>query len=268
MRPIERLFERAGLPFFGLPTALASFYGGDFGLACPGLYANFVSSVDGVVALPGADGDSGRVISGASEPDRFVMALLRACADAVLIGAGTFRAARRTLWRAESVYPAAAELFADLRKQLGLRPHPLLVVVTASGHIDPSQAALRDSLVVTTPAGEAHLRRALPDGARIAVLDAAPIGGRPLVDLLAAEKLPVVLTEGGPMLFGRLLQEKLVDELFLTTSPRLFGRSEDDRRKSLVESVALSDQSLELVSVRRHESHLFLRYACGRSDRR
>ena len=53
MKPIEPLFERDGLPRFGLPAALATSYGGDFGLARPTLYANFVCAVDGVVALPG-----------------------------------------------------------------------------------------------------------------------------------------------------------------------------------------------------------------------
>src|SRR5205814_8393664 len=54
-----------------------------------GVAANFVESLDGVVALPEARGESGGVVSGGSEADRFIMGLLRACADAVLIGAGT-----------------------------------------------------------------------------------------------------------------------------------------------------------------------------------
>jgi riboflavin biosynthesis pyrimidine reductase len=73
--------------------------------------------------------------------------------------------------------------------------------------------------------------------------------------------LHVVLTEGGPSLVGQLVRERLVDELFLTTSPRLFGRKGNDGRKSLIEGVDLAGQSLQLLSVRRHESHLFLRYA-------
>jgi hypothetical protein len=47
MRPIERLFERESLPRFARPAALAKSYGGEFGLARPLLYANFVSSADG-----------------------------------------------------------------------------------------------------------------------------------------------------------------------------------------------------------------------------
>src|SRR6266545_7108795 len=89
---LELLFERGdGAPSFALPPSLLARYGGGFGLGTPLLYANFVASVDGVVALRGRGDESGHVVSGDSEPDRFVMGLLRACADAVLLGAGTFR---------------------------------------------------------------------------------------------------------------------------------------------------------------------------------
>jgi riboflavin biosynthesis pyrimidine reductase len=261
MKPIERLFEREGLPAFGLSPALAEAYGGDFGLTRPGLYANFVSSTDGLVALSSAGGLSGQVISGESEPDRFVMALLRASADAVLIGAGVLRSASGNLWHAETVYPEGAHHFVDLRQQLGLRPHPLLVVVTASGHVDVSQPALRDALVITSPAGEAHLGGTLPPGARLAVINAQTFGGKTLMDVLSAEGLSVVLSEGGPSLIGSLFREGQVNELFLTRSPLLFGRTPNDGNKSLVEGIDLGGQKMDLLGVRRHESHLFLRYA-------
>jgi riboflavin biosynthesis pyrimidine reductase len=260
MNPIERLFERDGLPRFALPEALATIHGGDFGVARPVLYANFVSSADGVVALPGV-GESGGVVSGNSEPDKFVMGLLRAVADAVLIGAGTFRAGAGDRWHPETAFPLARDAFAELRGRLGLRPQPLLVVVTASGAIDLAQPALADCLLVTTARGEARLRGKLPSGARVVVLDAQHFGGRSLLDLLRAEGLQSILSEGGPSLVGQLVEEGLLDELFLTTSPRLFGRRREDGRKSLIEGVDLGGRSLELLSVRRHGSHLFLRYA-------
>ncbi len=262
MKPLERLFERAGLPVASLPPALAALYGGDFGVARPALYANFVSSIDGVVALA-TGAESGQLISGSSEPDRFVMGLLRAAADAVLVGAGTFRKVSRALWHADSIYPAAGDLFAELRRQLGLRPHPLLVVVSASGDINPRHPALEDALIVTTPAGEARLRGGLPAGARIIAAE-APIQCRALLDRLRAEGLQSILTEGGPSLVGELFRDGLIDELFLTVAPRLFGRHEGDGRKSLVDGVdlagALTGLGLTLASVRRYESYLFLRY--------
>jgi hypothetical protein len=47
------------------------------------LYAGFVPSIDGIVALEQRE-SSGTVISGGSHADRFVMGLLRACAEAVV----------------------------------------------------------------------------------------------------------------------------------------------------------------------------------------
>lgn len=51
LRPLEVLYETEDLPAFDLPDELRVTYGGSFGLSEPGLYANFVSSLDGVVAL-------------------------------------------------------------------------------------------------------------------------------------------------------------------------------------------------------------------------
>ena len=58
----------------------------------PYFIANFVSTLDGVVSfdLPGQSG--GAQISGSNEEDRFIMGLLRASADAVMVGAGTLQA--------------------------------------------------------------------------------------------------------------------------------------------------------------------------------
>jgi len=263
MNPIGCLFERNDLQGIELPPTLATLYGGNLGAPRPGLYANFVASTDGVVALPIA-AESGAVISGESEPDRFVMGLLRAVADAVLIGAGTFRAGAGDRWLPEAAFPAAADDFATLRKQLGLRPRPLLVVVSGSGNIDVTQPALDDCLILTTPEGEARLRGQLPDGARTAVPSTPLRRCQGWLDLLRQQGLETILCEGGPTVLGELLKAKLVDELFLTTSPRLFGRRSGDGRKSLIEGFDLAGRKMDLLGIRRYESYLFLRYGFGR----
>jgi len=255
--PLQLLYDAGGLPSFELPEALRACYGGGFGLSEQCVYANFVASVDGVVALRTHE-ESGHIISGGSDADRFVMGLLRACADAVLLGAGTFRKAGGHLWRAEHIHPAGAPLFAELRRRLGLRPHPPLILVTATGEIDPAQPALRDAIVVTTPAGEARLRGRLPPSARVA---SGPIRLGPLLEKLRADGYRRILTEGGPSLVSQLAAEGLLDELFLTRSPVLFGRFEADGRKALIDGVDLGGRAVGLLGVRRHESYLFLRYA-------
>jgi riboflavin biosynthesis pyrimidine reductase len=259
LKPLEVLFERHGLPTFELPTLLAEIYSGHIGFDRPTLFANFVASVDGVVALSVPE-ESGALISERDAVDQFIMGLLRASADAVLIGAGTFRKAQGARWYPEAVYPNARAPFLELRAKLGLRPHPLLVIVTASGDIDTSQPALQDCLVITTSEGEARLRGLLPSGAELAVLGSGRIDCHAMLKVLHGRGLTAILTEGGPTLVGELLRENLIRELFLTLSPHLFGRHPNDGRKSLIEGVDLGGRELTLSSVRRRESYLYLRY--------
>src|SRR6202171_4967365 len=88
LQPFEVLYE-ADLPTYKLPADLHHLYG-KLGFATPALYSNFVSSLDGVVSL-GEKPSAGSIISAKYPADRFLMGLLRACADAVVIGAGTLR---------------------------------------------------------------------------------------------------------------------------------------------------------------------------------
>ena len=149
-----------GLPTFDLPDELAAIYGGAVGFPEPRLYANFVASVDGVVALP-ALLESSHLIAAGSEHDRFVMGLLRACADAILIGAGTLHGSPRTHWTAEHAYPPAAPLYAELRRRRGRPPQPTLAVLSGSGRIDPQHPGLGErSLVLTSEQGAAATRPA------------------------------------------------------------------------------------------------------------
>jgi len=259
----ELLFERSAAVPGALPAELARTYGGELGFAAPRLFANFVASLDGVVAL-NSGGNSGSVISQSSQADRFVMGLLRASASAVIVGAGTFRKSSTHRWQPDVIYPPAAALYAELRAKLGLAPSLQLVLVSESGALDLTAPALADAWVATSPAGADHLRGKLPSGARLMVFDFSRSGLSDLVSTLHDEGHQQILTEGGPTLFARLVQERLVDELFLTSAPTLFGRFADDRRKSLLEGLDLAGTTLELMSVRRHASHLFLRYTLSR----
>ena len=52
MEALELLAEPDGLPAFALPPSLAERYPGTLGFPDEWLYANFVETLDGVVALP------------------------------------------------------------------------------------------------------------------------------------------------------------------------------------------------------------------------
>ena len=124
---LEVLYEPGGLPAFALPEELARLYPGTLGFPEEWLYVNFVESIDGVVALPDVP-RSNRIISDDNEADKFVLALLRACADAVVIGSGTQRAHPNNRWTAEAASPAHANEFAELRRAIGARSQPEVLV--------------------------------------------------------------------------------------------------------------------------------------------
>jgi len=262
-----------------LPDALTSLYGrlafpADVGR--PWVISNFVSSIDGVVAfndpVPLGQGE----ISASNPHDRAVMGLLRAMADAVIVGAGTLRAVPRHLWAAEYIYPPLTEAYAALRVALGKPPAPLTVIVSASGEVDTTLPVFQQpdapTLLLTTADGAARLAgRSL--GPRVRVLTAAAQGSvsaRATLDaaLLALSAVgsagqPLLLVEGGPRLLTRFVAEGLLDEQFLTIAPQLVGRDDQFHRPGLIEGQRLAPehpQWARLLSARQADSYLFLRY--------
>jgi len=259
LEPIELEWEAAGLPAFALPEELARLYGGTIGFEEPRVFANFVQSVDGVTAIPSLPG-SNKLIAAGSTADRFVMGLLRACADVVLVGSGTLEGSPRGAWTPRQAFPDAADAFAELRSRMGRAGDPEVVVLTRSGRVDTGHPAFADGAVaLTTPAGAAQL--SLPPEQVVTV--GGGLNGSTILDAVRARGHTLILSEGGPTAWGSLLADRLVDERFLTISPILTGRIHTDARLSLVEETDLvSDRPLRghLLGVRRGGDHLFLRY--------
>ena len=134
--------------------------------------------IDGIVALEGGRAPSGGIISGRNEADRFVMGLLRAFAEAVLVSAGTVRAeGGKALWTPDYIFPAAAKAFAALRRALKREKTPRLVIVSGSDALDPSEPALEvGALVLTTAASAKRLRAVLPKATEVrAISDIAAL---------------------------------------------------------------------------------------------
>src|SRR2546428_13301578 len=84
---LEVLFDSTAKGL-GLPGPLARAYGGDLSLAGDCLVANFVESVDGVVAFPDAAGESGAGVSGGSAAGRVPLGVVPARAGAGVVSAG------------------------------------------------------------------------------------------------------------------------------------------------------------------------------------
>jgi riboflavin biosynthesis pyrimidine reductase len=272
-RALDPASRRGGL----LPPKLAARFPGELSVELvadrPTVVANFVASIDGVVALgPSEPSAGGGEISGFSEADRFMMGLLRGLADVVIVGAGTVRVGRRHQWTSRHVLPGLADAFAAWRSELRLAPQPTTIVVTGSGNLDATHAGLNAPdvpvVVATTRAGAERLSTLpLAPNVRVAPINAedhVPAGA--LLDLARSLGARVALCEGGPHLFGELLGARLVDELFLTVGPQVIGRDAATRRLGLVEGASFADgrgRWASLRSVRHAGDDLFLRYRFG-----
>ncbi len=267
MTPLERLYEADGLPAGELPAELERLYDGSLGLDEPRLFANFVATLDGVVAIPSIP-ESNTVVAAGSRADHFVMGLLRALADVVLIGSGVLRASPQGTWLPEKVYPPAALAFAELRKRRGRPQRPEIAVLTGRGSIDPAHPLLASGAVVlTSERGAHHLGERLPDASSVVALgDDVEVPADAIVAALHHRGHRLILAEAGPHAFGSLLEGGVVDELFLTVSPLLAGDAGPESRLRLVEAAdLLPPVGLRLLSLRRHEEHLFVRYELPRA---
>src|SRR5947209_20249432 len=94
-----------------LPEELRELYDGNMHFSAspaarPLVIANFVSTLDGVVSYEIEGKAGGSAISGSNLADKFIMGLLRASVDAVMVGAGTLHdVSAESLWTPESTYP-------------------------------------------------------------------------------------------------------------------------------------------------------------------
>ena len=267
-----------------LPPGLRDLYDGDLHFQTlpterPYVFANFVSTLDGAVSYAIKGQASGSVISGSDPADHFIMGLLRASADAIMVGARTVHdTGLQSLWTAESIYPDAKQLYAEYRVNvLNKSQRPLLVVVSGSGKLELERAIFRmpeaQTVVMTTPAGKDALTTAgaakLPF-VQIHALDSGSGAIDPLamLQLLHAQYgIRSLLHEGGPSLFGEFMAAQAVDELFLTLSPQIAGRTPGAMRPALVQGTEFMPECapwFQLLSVKQGGDYLYLRYQRNR----
>jgi riboflavin biosynthesis pyrimidine reductase len=263
-----------------LPQKLRELYDGDLHFrrapaSRPFVLANFVSTLDGVVSFGIKGKSGGGTISGSNRADRFIMGLLRASADAIMIGAGTLHdVSAKSLWTPGYAYHGAKELYEEYRVNVQHKPrYPLLVIVSGSGQLELKRAIFRTpairTVVITTATGKDELTRrgaAKLGSVEVHALKSSrgSIAPRAILQLLQSQfGVSRLLHEGGPTLFGQFLAAKVVDELFLTLSPQIAGRKGDATRPAVVQGVAFVPNSapwFDMVSAKEKAAYLYLRY--------
>lgn len=187
----------------------------------PGLRVNLVASVDG--GTKDAAGTTKGLTAGA---DRVVLGAIRSVSDTVLVGAATLRAEPELVPRSTH-----------------------LTVLTTTG--DFMGATVREGveegrILVVGPSGvEDRARRTFHAPFEYFAVDgdrAVPL--HVMLDALRDRGLERIVCEGGPRLVGQLLAAGLVDELCLTTMPRILGRP-----SVLFDGAAPGPRDLELLQL-------------------
>src|SRR5690349_4949350 len=198
----------------------------------PWIYSNFVQTLDGITSWKGEHALGGDISHSAE--DRWLMDLLRAHADAVLLGSKTLAVEKAVLGATSrgATYHIEDAQLRDLRSRLGRR-RETIIFVTGSAALRLSDYAVFDgdkvdAVILTARAGAEKLAPQQGSHPHVRVLVA---GEANVVDLPAAMRMlareldiRLLLCEGGPTLYGYMSRAGLIDEKFVTISPVEVGQ--------------------------------------------
>lgn len=202
----------------------------------PFVYSNFISSLDGRIAISAADRDTHQVPPAIANPrDWRLFQELGTQADILITSARYFR--EYAIGQAQDTLPIGeGQKFDDLRRwrlEQGLTAQPDIAVISASLNIPPQalEAYPNRRLHILTGAD------ADPD--RVAPLEAAgaqvhyvgeghQADGAQAVDALAQADYRSIYVIGGPYVLNTLLQANRLDRLYLTLANRILGGEEFD----------------------------------------
>ncbi len=208
-----------------------------------------IESVDGRASFDGrssALGDDG---------DKQVFRALRSVCDVVLAGTGTLAAEHYgRLVRDPDVQAA--------RERGGLAPQPLLCTLTRTGHI-PSGIPLLDdpdARVIVYSGADVELGD-VAAAVQVITVDPDRLSfASALHDLRVHRQARLVLCEGGPTVLGQLIEDRVIDELFLTLAGKLAGGT----GPAIVSGLTLQHPlAVSLRWLLEQDGSLFLRYGFG-----
>lgn len=222
----------------------------------PQISINMAMSADGKISTYRRE-----TFSLGSAEDRYFMDLLRARADAVVVGAGTLKLDG---W-------AMRIRHADIQRariEKGRGPNPLNVVLSTALNL-PSKREFfthpdTEKLIITTRAApEARVRR-FKQLAETVVLPRSRIRPEDVIAVLWERGAKRVLVEGGATLNFSFFEAGLVDEIYITVTPRILGGSTAPTVVDGKGFLSTSHPHMELLSCRRRGNEVFLRYRVAR----
>ena len=199
----------------------------------PMVYTNFISSLDGRIAIDHpVSGERGVPEHITNPRDWRLYQELAARADVLLVGARYLRELEQG--KAQASIPLSDEpAFADLlawRLQQGLAPQPAVVILSASLDLPLSELQALQQRRIYVATGAQNIDKAdrvdsiEQCGASMLYSgEAGKVEGRRLVELLAQEGFRNIYSIAGPGVLETLLRARVLDRIYLTQVHRLIG---------------------------------------------
>lgn len=255
-----------------LPAAFQEIYGGDWQIpqheGRPYIYTNFAQSRDGRISYADPGIATGGDVTGFNVHDRWLMGLLRARADAILMGDVTVNMEPEYVYCAETISPDDAPAFTALRKAEGRSELPLVVILSLTGQIEWQKPCFQDArsqilLATTNNGATAVTERNCAAAVEVVSLGEESVDLHKLVTFLHdAYGVKSLLCEGGSRVLANLLDAGLVDEEFVTFCPNFIGRTPTRHRPSYTEGIAWTPTTAPYskpLNLRRADDLLYLR---------
>jgi 2,5-diamino-6-(ribosylamino)-4(3H)-pyrimidinone 5'-phosphate reductase len=215
----------------------------------PYFLANFAITIDGKVA-----GTRSPYWPIASRLDFEVLEDLRAQSDALLHGKNTAMEHQHGKFLSEAEFEAKRQAYGKTKQY---------AYIVVSAHPDEelmnhlSKAGNVRNILVTT--AEAPIED--EKGVEVWRCGSKQVDLHQLKALLKQNEIRTCLVEGGPTVFGSFVDANLINELFLTVSPKLIGSG--GTMLSLIEGYEFLPEdvkNLKLMEVNQKGDELYLRY--------
>jgi 2,5-diamino-6-(ribosylamino)-4(3H)-pyrimidinone 5'-phosphate reductase len=230
----------------------------------PFVFLNVATTADGKLAPPNR-----HFVPFSSKRDQSLLLELRTRADAVMAGARTVDSTEVTLGPGEKKYR-------ELRLKNGLPEYNLRVIVSGSASVNPHAEIFRHKfspiIILTTERARPSRVRALQKlGAIVQGFGRSEVDFSAALQWLRSEwKVKRLLCEGGGEINDALLRVGLVDEIYLTLCPKIFGGRSAPTLADGAGIRNLADATrLKMKSRRRVGDEMFLTYSVvNRSESR
>jgi 5-amino-6-(5-phosphoribosylamino)uracil reductase len=182
-------------------------------------------------------------------------------ADGVLFGAGTLRAYGTTM---SVLHP----LLLQARKQRSQSPQPIQIVVSASGDLDPQMRFFQQPIprwLITLPGNDGKWQ-SKSEFEHIVIAPVITRANNSIINWTATlqqladlglQRLAIL---GGGELVAALFDEDLIDELWLTLCPVVFGGKSAPTPVGGTGFIQSQGKKLQLLEVKQIEQELFLHY--------